>query len=180
MSEKRWTLLIVVGVLVAVGIVGVVTFGKKSAAPTTTTTTRAATSTVRATIAGDPLVAKVINVVAKPANTSAVVVHVWNTSKNAVGTDCGVWQFIPGTRTLVGGDTWAFTTPVSPDVNSSGPTEKVQGRFVPKNGYSASTTVLDGLSQGADRTVGSAIVQCRPASNGSYDPGHAPTTGPGT
>jgi hypothetical protein len=75
-----------------------------------------------AAAASDPLVAKVINVVAKPGNKSAVVVYVWNTSKKAVSAACGIWQFLPinqGGSTpdmtaMVGSDTWSFVSPFSP------------------------------------------------------------------
>lgn len=74
--------------------------------------------------------------------------------------------------------TWTFASPVPPEGTFGGPTERVQGKKVPKNGYSSFTTVIDPLTESCDAsylTIGSTIVQCRPASEGSYDPSDAPT-----
>jgi hypothetical protein len=63
-----------------------------------------------------------------------------------------------------------------------GPTEKVQGKVVPTS-ESVFTTIIDPLTESGDAkylTVGATIVQCRPKSQGEYNPSDSPASGPGT
>ena len=150
-------------VVVIVVIVAIVSGGSKSKNPS----------------ASDPLVVKVVNVVAKPGNNSVVVLWFWNTGKTPVSADCGVWQYLPTTQggntpdtnAMVGSDTFSLVSPVQPADYTTPGRMTVQGRVVPR-AESAFITITDPITESGDApliTIGATVADCRPASQGQYD-----------